>query len=151
MFAATVTFCAVFGPRLLTLMVKLTALPLGTGFGEAEAVTLRSEVVPRNTDTLPSEVQVPVATLTPMVIGLVTPALKVICGVPCPAVMAPPVMDQLYVVPFGPAGTEATLPVELTSTVAGAVILTVPVLEETVTLTGADVAVQPFASTTLTE
>ena len=64
---------------------------------------------------------------------------------------APPVIDQLYVVSFGPAGTEVTLPVELSSTVAGAVILTVPVLEETVTQTGADVAVQPYASTTLTE
>ena len=75
MFVLTLMFCAVFGPRLLTLMVNATALPLGTGFGDADAVTFRSAVAPMSTEMLPFAVQVPVATATEMPIGPESPAV----------------------------------------------------------------------------
>ena len=67
---------------------------------------------------------------------------------PAPDVIVPPLIDQEYVVPTGPAGAEAALPVEFGRTIAGAVIVGVP---SAVTFTVCEVlAEQPFTSVTVT-
>ena len=101
------------------------------------------------------EVKVPVA-LQPFVVTTTVsetapddPAVNVIDGVVEPAVMVPPLMDHTYVVPAGPAATDAVLPVEPGTIVLGAVIVAEGI-GLTVTLTGGALPVQPVLSVTVT-
>jgi hypothetical protein len=67
--------------------------------------------------------QLPTATVTPRVIGVDVEALKVMDEVPFPLVIVPLVIDHEYVAAPAGVATDATLPVELTLTLAGAVIV----------------------------
>jgi hypothetical protein len=108
----------------------------------------RSARFVKATLALPVEMQPALFVLMLSVSVPLGPALKVIDGVPWPAVMLPLAIDQVYVVPAGPAGTEAGWPAELATTLAGAVIVTVP-LVPIVTVCAA-VAVQPAFVVTAT-
>ena len=88
----------------------------------------RSASAVRATFALPVLMQPPLFTLTPRVSVPLGPPVKVIDGVPWPAVMLPLVIDQAYVVPAGPAGTDAVWPGEPAVTLAGAEIGTVPLV-----------------------
>src|SRR3989440_1542290 len=85
----------------------------------------RSASAVRATFALPVEMQPALFTLTPRVSVPLGPPVKVIDGVPWPAVMLPFVIDQAYVVPAGPAGTDAVWPGEPAGTLGGAGVGTV--------------------------
>ena len=111
-------------------------------------------VTPRSADAAPI-VNVPVAlqplfaTTTVRVTLPVAPAVNVIDGVFAPAVIVPPLIDHVYVVPAGPAWTDAVLPLDPGTTVDGAVIV-VDGVALTVTLTAGAVPEQPVLSVTTT-
>lgn len=105
-------------------------------------------LTPMPTVVDPDCVHEPLVSVTLNVTGDV-PAENTIEEVPLPEVIVPFVIDQEYVVPAGPAGTDAALPVELAATDEGAVIVSAARLD---TVTVCDtLAEQPFASVTCTE
>jgi hypothetical protein len=102
----TLTFCAVVGPAFATLMTYVSGAPALTDDGALMAME-RSASVVTATLALPVEMQPPLFVLTDSVIVPFGPAVKVMAFVPWPAVIVAFVADQLYVVPLGPAATEA--------------------------------------------
>jgi hypothetical protein len=96
----------------------------------------------------PLLVQPPDATVTPSCTEVPEPAVNEITFVPWPLVIVPPLMVQEYVVPAGPAVTEAVAVAPL-STLAGAVIVAFG-SGSTVTGTDAEVAEHPLAPITVT-
>src|SRR6185369_15924454 len=105
----------------------------------------RSAVFVTCTVFVPVAAHDPDVTVTPRVAAEVLME-KVIDGVPWPAVIAPWVIVQSYVVPAGPGGTEAVRPVAFGCADDGAVIVALAP-EPRVTVCEA-VAVQPFAAVT---
>lgn len=75
-------------------------------------------------------------------------AVKVMVSVPVPDVMLPPVIVQTYVVPAGPAGTEAVLPADSAVTVDAEVIFAIGA--GVTAMSFVDDALQPDAVATLT-
>ena len=96
---------------------------------------------------LVSEQPAAVVTVTCRVRVPTAPAVKVMLGVPVPAVIVPLVADQLYVAPTPALATEAALLVVPVLTEAGAVMVAFG-LGLTVTVVAAEAAlVQPLAVT----
>ena len=115
---------------------------MATGSGVAVAVTARSAfTLESDTFAVPVAEQPLLVTVTESETAPLEPAVNAIDGVPLPELIVPLVTDHVYVVPAGPAATEAALPLEFGSTDDGAVMDAFGV-GFTVTTTGAEVALQ---------
>ena len=121
----TVTLCAAFGPALETVTVYVIGSPVLTDAG-AETLTERSAELAMATVAVPVDEQLPFVTVTLIVMEPPFPAVHVIDGVPWPPAMMPPLMVHAYVVPAGPAGTDAVLPFVFAPTDGGALMATLP-------------------------
>lgn len=147
-FTVSVNDCAAPGPLFETVAEYANAAPVVTDGGTLCNVRLRSAVA-TPVVKVPVALQPLMATTTERLTTPVDPAVNVIDGVFAPAVMVPPLIDQVYVVPTGPAATDALLPVDPGTTVEGAVIV-VEGGALTVTFTAGAVPLQPVASVTVT-
>ena len=144
----TTTLVASFGPLLLIVRTKATGAPPPTEFGEAFIVMATSAAKPIGTDNEPLPTQPFVLTVTLSETLVPLPALKVMTFVPWPAVIVPPLIDHVYVVPVGPEATDAELPVEFAPTLCGALIVACGAFDS-VTIFDA-LALQPLAFVTVT-
>ena len=147
-FTVRVSDCAAPGPLFATVAEYANAAPVVTDAGTLCSVRLRSAVA-TPVVKVPVALQPLMATTTVRLTTPLDPAVNVIDGVIAPAVMVPPLIDQMYVVPAGPAATDAVLPVDPGMTVEGAVIV-VEGAALAVTFTAGAVPLQPVASITVT-
>jgi len=144
----SVTFVASDGPLLATVIVNDTGDPAFTFDCDADIASARSANAPIVTDALPVAVQPLLFTVMPRLTVPAGPAVKMMLFVPAPAVIVPFAIVHVYVVPAGPLLTAAVLPIELGSTLAGAVIVASGVLDVATVFVA--VALQPEAFVTVT-